>query len=164
MNNPDTLLEFWDKNKDELIPLCKNSVAIWDAFVYSDNKNRHFPQAKLMHVTEQNEDIIIIDIFPENKSDIFWALSIATFRDDKSIEKNIHYHNPTFKFDYYCDNCSERIMGKCYHCSYCDFDVCTECISSINHDHTLFENSAYFGINTFEKKNIKCQISINLKN
>jgi hypothetical protein len=164
----ESLKAFFETTRDQLVPLYKATVASWNAWITndSDDKSRKIQPLKLLYVrgdisgTGKIEDSIVIDLFHKSANhDIFWGCSIGT-----TNKNELHGYTDSsndHETGYRCNVCTEKIIGLCYNCEKCDFDLCSkdEC-QKVKHEHPMIKLDGYFGINTFEADWIIAELTV----
>jgi len=169
----ESLKTFFETTKDVLVPLYKATVAAWSAWAPretngSDDKHREILPLKLLYVrgdisgTGKIEDSIVIDLFHKSvNQDIFWGCSIGTINSDE-LRGYFDISNDQ-EPGYRCNNCNKKIIGVCYNCEKCDFDLCSkdEC-QQMKHEHPMIKLDRYFGINSFESDWIIAEITVQI--
>ena len=63
-------------------------------------------------------------------------------------------------FNYECDICEKKLGLDSLMCETCNYDLCEKCKDKREHEHKMIEYKGYYGINTYERKNIKSTIEI----
>jgi uncharacterized OB-fold protein len=166
------LIKFYENKKNDLIPIYKNSVAVWNNWIEDiDKKTRKIPNIHLVRVKIENDNDIIVIKINVDSSKIIVGHPVAYYLDssdesDESNQKNTSLfksHSVINLDGYTCNNCGDKLITDSSHCEMCDFDLCPklEC-SSIEHDHPMFKNNKYFGMNTYDLDSVVSEYIANI--
>ena len=153
---------FWEKRKEEIIPLYNGTILMFALFHYSEEDNiRTIKPIKLLRFKKDDDDFIILD-FSQDGHDIFWGWVLCDYSDpDQKFKYCDIDDNGYIGGGYFCDGCEKAIICG-YHCEKCNFDLCAECYEkNIEHEHKLSKVDKYFNINTFYRANCTEEFVVN---
>jgi hypothetical protein len=86
--NSSLIDQFWDKNKESIVPSYKGSLAVWDYFWDPTLKKRVASPVVLHHVNEDNIDLLVIDISNEKNDDSYSSESESESTESISSNEN----------------------------------------------------------------------------
>jgi hypothetical protein len=147
----DTIVSFYEKNKEKLITLYRSSIATWDHYI--DDFTREMPPLCIARIKIADEPDILVLVVEQVACDIILGYPIAQYDNLDLFDTYPTKFNGRVK--YHCNKCNIRIYDACYHCGSCDYDLCDACKEHVSqHIHPMFENKEYFGMNTYDKTDI----------
>lgn len=154
------LMDYYQENRDFIHRLYKSSVAVW-IWTGDESLEREIPPISVMYRIidpwdnlpdgeRHCRDLLVIP-FIGVEHNIFWGLPILEFVDGEIVPSE---GRDLIMDHYFCNECQRDFVAG-WLCEVCDYDLCQGCSSKkINHHHTMFDFSRYYGIMTYQKDNI----------